>query len=99
MQNIFPKGGETRTISLNTQYQVLFKNPRDSLQVSILARQLLPSKSHYFIEAYRNATSHAFGYLFCDFTQETPDEVPYRTNIFPHERPIDVYELWFFGNK
>ena len=93
MQNIFPKGGETRTISLNTQYQALFKNPRDSLQVSILARQLLPSKSRYFIEAYRNATSRPFGYLFCDFTQETPDEVRYRTNIFPHERPIIVYEL------
>ena len=81
MQYIFPKGGETRTISLNTQYQALFKNPRDSLQVSILARQLLPSKSSYFIEAYRNATSRPFGYLFCDFTQETPDKVRYRTNI------------------
>ena len=93
MQNIFPKGGETRTISLNTQYQALFKNPHDSLQVSILTRQLLPSKSRYFIEAYQNAASRPFGYLFCNFTQETPDEVQYCTNIFPHECPIIVYKL------
>ena len=93
MQHIFPEGGETRTISLNTQYQTLNKNPCDSLQDSILVRQLLTSKSCYFIEAYWNATSHPFGYLFYDFTQETPNEVRYRTNIFPHECPIIVYDL------
>ena len=32
LQNIFPKGSQSRTISINAQYQVLFRNPRDSLQ-------------------------------------------------------------------
>ena len=31
---------QSRTISTNPQYQVLFRNPKDSLQISILARQL-----------------------------------------------------------
>ena len=44
-QNIFPKGSQRRTISINAQYQVLFRNPRDSLQISILARQLHGSQS------------------------------------------------------
>ena len=35
LQNIFPKGSQSRTISINAQYQVLFRNPRDSLQISI----------------------------------------------------------------
>ena len=42
LQNIFPKGSQSRTISINAQYQVLFRNPRDSLQISLLARQLCP---------------------------------------------------------
>ena len=40
LQNIFSKGSQSRTISINAQYQVLFRNPGDSLQISILARQL-----------------------------------------------------------
>ena len=28
LQNIFPKGTQSRTISINAQYQVLFRNPR-----------------------------------------------------------------------
>ena len=31
LQNIFPKGSQSRTIGINAQYQVLFRNPRDSL--------------------------------------------------------------------
>ena len=37
LQNIFPKGSQSRTISINVEYQVLFRNPRDSLQISISA--------------------------------------------------------------
>ena len=33
LQNIFPKGSKSRTISINAQYQVLFHNPIDSLQI------------------------------------------------------------------
>ena len=35
LQNIFPKGSQSRTISINAQYQILFRHPRDSLQISI----------------------------------------------------------------
>ena len=30
VQNLFPKHKESRTISLNAQYMVVFKNPRDA---------------------------------------------------------------------
>ena len=33
VQNLFSKGKENRTISLNAQYMVLFKNPRDATRV------------------------------------------------------------------
>ena len=72
---------------------MLFKNPHNALQVSVLARQLLPSRLKHFIEAYRNATSLPYGHSFCDFTQDTPDQIRYQTNIMPHERPIVVYQI------
>ena len=83
LQNIFPKGSQSRTISINAQYQVLFRNPRDSLQISILARQLCSLNSKSFLEIYKRATHRAYGYLFCCFTQSCQDEICYHTNVLP----------------
>ena len=93
LHNIFPKGSQSRTISINAQYQVLFRNPRDSLQFSILARQLCPLNSKSFLEIYKRATHRAYGYLFCCFTRSFPDEIRYRTNVLPNEYPSIVYQL------
>ena len=43
-QNVFQKGPNARTISLNTHIHILFVNKRDEAQVSILAHQLFHSK-------------------------------------------------------
>ena len=67
------KGNQSRTISINAQYQVLFRNLRDSLQISILARQLCTLNSKDFLETYKRATQRPYGYLFCCFTQSCPD--------------------------
>lgn len=90
-QNLFPGGKEARTRSLNTHYYVIFKNPRDKLQFEILARQISPSHSKDIISIYEDATRSAHGYLFIDFTQECPDHIRYRTNIF--ETPVSYYTL------
>ena len=93
LQNIFPNGKHSRTISINAQYQTLFCNPCDSLQISTLTRQLCPTKSRDFLEMYKKATKRPYGYLFCCFTQSCPDEIRFRTNILPDEHPIIVYQL------
>ena len=93
LQNIFPKGSQSRTISINAQYQVFFRNPRDSLQISILARQLCPLNSKDFLEIYKRATQRPYGYLFCCFTQSCPDKIRYHTNVLPCEYPSVVYQL------
>ena len=36
---------------------------------------------------------HAYGYLFCCFTQSCLDEIRYRTNVLPNEYPSIVYQL------
>ena len=88
LQNLFYKGREMRTISLNAHYMILFKNPRDASQISHLARQMYPSKSKYMMEAYRDATSAPYGYLFIDLKPDTPENLRLRTHIFPGEYSI-----------
>ena len=81
-QNIFNKGKHSRTMSLNSHYIVLFKNPRDATQISFLARQMYPKNSKFLEEAYFDATNEPFGYLFIDLKQATPNDNRVQSNIF-----------------
>ncbi len=83
VQNLFFCG---RTARVNCQYLALFKNPSDRLQVATLARQMYPKQSKFFLEAFEDATmKKPFTYLFVDLTQDCPEELRLRTNIFPGE--------------
>src|SRR5271165_5175457 len=44
-QNIFFAGKENHTIALNSQYFVIFKNPRDSTQIANLSRCIQANQS------------------------------------------------------
>ena len=44
-QNVFQKGPNARTISLNTHIHILFANKRDEVPVSVLVHQLVHSKT------------------------------------------------------
>ena len=81
LQNLYHHGKENRTINLNTQYIVLFKNPSDQQQVAHLARQMYPNNSHSFLDIFRYATKEPYGYLLVDLKQDTADEDRLRTNI------------------
>ena len=83
VQNLFEKGPESRTVSLNAHYMVIFKNPRDASQISHLARQMYPGRGKYLQEAFVHATSKPYGYLLVDARQETPEHLRLRTKIFP----------------
>lgn len=84
-QNMFPKNKHARTISLNSHYMILFKNPRDAGQFAVLARQMYPSGSKFAIEAFKDATGAPFGYLLIDMKPDTDEKHRLRTNIFPGE--------------
>ena len=78
------------TISLNSHYLVLFKNPRNVGQFSILARQMYPSGFKFAVEAYRDATKRPFGFLFVDSKPQQDERYRFKTNIFLGEMQ-DVY--------
>lgn len=84
-QNLFDKNKENRTITLNAHYMVLFKSPRDAMQVQHLARQMYPGKSAFMREAFADATSKPYSYLLVDLRPDTPENMRLRTNIFPGE--------------
>ena len=44
VQNLFHQGKGSRSISLNSHYLALFKNPRDNLQILTLASKCIPGK-------------------------------------------------------
>ena len=88
IHNLFHYGKEMRTVSLNSHYIILFKNPRDRLQISTLARQMYPGQSQFLVEAFQDATQEAYGYLIIDLKPTTPDKLRIRTGILPSDRQL-----------
>ncbi len=87
-QNLYSRGKSARTIALNTWYLVLFKNVRDTSQISTLGRQMFPGKSRILVEAYQDATKKSFGYLVVDMSPYGEDKYRLRTRIFRGEDPV-----------
>ena len=86
VQNLFDKSRSMRTISLNSQYLVLFKYPRDKTFVQHLGNQMHPKNTKLLVDAFDDATQAPYGYLLIDLRQETPEDMRIRTNIFPGEQ-------------
>ena len=92
VQNLFPPGKHSRTISLNTHYIVTFKHPRDSLGVSILARQAFPRAVKYVMESFEDATKKPYGYLLFDLHPSSSEHIRLRTSIFPGECQVAYHK-------
>ena len=93
-QNLFNAKNELRTLSINTQYMVLFNNPRDQSSISQLSKQVFPGKNFLLNEAYHLATNNRpYGYLLLDFHQRQNNLVRLRSHIFPHEYPMKTYHV------
>ena len=88
IHNLFHYGKEMRTVSLNSHYIILFKNPRDRLQITTLARQMYPGKSQFLVEAFDDATKDAYGYLVIDLKPTTPEKLRISTGILPSDRQL-----------
>lgn len=91
LHNLFHQSKHTRNISLNTQYIVLFKNPRDLSSTAFLARQLCPSNWQNLQKLFNDATNDPFSYLLIDLAQDTPELLKYRTDIFNKENYFNCF--------
>lgn len=82
VQNLFHQSRVMRTVSLNSHYLVLFKNPRDKLQIRNLAAQMHPNNAKFLVSSYEDATNVPYGYLVVDLRPETPEQLRIRTDVF-----------------
>lgn len=98
-QNLFtkPRGAGNnafREISLNSKYQVIFKNPRDKSSIVHFARQFEPGRGKDLAMIYAQATKKPYSYLFIDYHQLTPEKDRILSNIFfENGDPICLYRL------
>ena len=91
LQNFFTRGKEMRNITLNSQYLVLFKNPRDQSLATNIAKQMYPHRCIWFQKIYEDATSQPFSYLFIDLKPSTPNNLRLLTNILGEQKYVTVY--------
>lgn len=88
-QNLFQRGRDNRTRALNTHYLVMFKNPRDVIQLSYLSRQM---NNQFLPAAFKDAIEQGpYSYILLDFRQETFEYMRIRSRILPQEAPQYVY--------
>ena len=80
-QNLFYMGKKCTTISLNSTYIVVFKNPKDQSQIRHLVCQMFPSKPKFLQVAYEDVTNGPYRYLFLDVHPNSPEFARVRGNI------------------
>ena len=67
-----------RDVELQNTHIVLFKSPRDVMQVTTLSAQL--GRGSKLVDWYQDATSVPFGHLLIDLSTRTDDRLLYCTN-------------------
>jgi hypothetical protein len=87
-QNLYEKG--LRTLSLNSQYLTIFRQPRGIDQITTLGKQL--SSGPFLLEVYKDATKEAYTYLLISLHPQTEDKLKFAANIFQESnKPITIY--------
>ena len=89
-QRMFVNNESFRQISNNCDYFAVFKNPRNSSEVRVLAQQLTPG-SLELINIYSEATKDPFSYLFINLTQECDESVKYLSHLFDYDHSVTCY--------
>ena len=76
--NLFHQSKLGRDVELQNTHIVLFKPPRDVMQVTTLSKRL--GLGSELVDWYRDATSVPFGHLLIDLSPRTDDRLRYCTN-------------------
>ena len=76
--NFFHQSKPGRDVELQNTPIVLFKSPRDVMQVTTLSTQLVLGSE--LVDWSRDATSVPFGHLLIDLSPRTEDRLRYYTN-------------------
>ena len=78
IHNLFHQSKLGRDVELQNTHIVLFKSPREVMQIKTLRTQL--GLCSELVDWYRDATSVPFGHLLIDLSPRTDDRLGYCTN-------------------
>jgi hypothetical protein len=95
VQNLFLKGDQMQTISLNSQYFIFTKTKKGLSQICLFGRQNFPGKSKEFLSIYLDATKKPYSYLVYDAHVTTDDNLNFRSRIIPEELPQNLVKYKF----
>ena len=93
LQNLFYQGSVMKTLRDNAMYIALTRHIQDVSKLDTFARQLERKNSNYFKNAYDDAVSEKYGYLFCDLhphsdLRDGPFKIKYRSLIHKAEGQV-----------
>ena len=74
-QNLFQGGKFARTIHLNSNFLLLFRQIHDRLQIMRFFVSMRPKKWQLLMDFYDDATSEPWGYLLLDFRSQISGEI------------------------
>ena len=89
-QNIFHSGRKARTISLNTQYMVLFDNLRDRKQIKTLTMQISPDKWQSFMDRFKKEPSKPYSRMILDLRPGVSEKDRSLTDYDCPQTPINL---------
>lgn len=81
LQNLFPRGKESRDIALNSHYVTLFNSPVDRQQIKVFARRIFPDNVSKFMSLYETAVETPYGNLTVDLAPCTSEKNRLHLNI------------------
>lgn len=91
-QRLFKNDEFFRQISQNSDYMIIFKNPRNTQEIRTLAGQIT-SGSLELAHIYNHATRDPYSYLFINLTQEAIPQLKYLSEMFSKRGVVNVYVI------
>lgn len=82
LNNLYKQGKAMRDIHLNASYIIMFKNVRDTEQITLLSRQM---GLRHLSDAYNTIMSEPYQPIVLDLKSDTPDYLRVRSHILPGE--------------
>jgi hypothetical protein len=86
--SLYPPGKHSRTLSLNVNYFILFRNQRDLLQIQYFTKQCFPTNLKYFTDSYMAATSEPYGFLVVDLDPRSLKKYQLRSHILKGQTQV-----------
>ena len=74
VQNLRHQGRRSRSLNMNTQYLMLYKNPRDMQQIKTIAQQMYPTNWRCFLAYFEMEMSRPYGKVIINLHPETKEK-------------------------